>query len=320
MSRLLAKLAPILPAVASLFRWVNRQRVGVLMYHGVLPADEALAKDDWLQVTCDEFAAQMAFLQRHYTPLPLRDVLNPATRLPLSKPAVVITFDDGYANNFHHALPILQHYGIPATIFLTTSHIGTDRFFWWDRLRLSMQAGGRCVPAAWAASLKRLPAASIDAAVDLMLREQSIDPLPGDAAPGAYRCLTVDELQTMKNSGLVDFGSHTAGHEIIEHLSDADLLGTLAQASRDLQAWGCRTDLFAAPNGDYQDRQIALLQQAGIGACVSTQEGLWSPTANRYRIPRFGIGRGMSPARFALKLSGAESLLARWRRSRQGGY
>lgn len=312
-------LAPLLPSAARLFRHAYRHQVAVLMYHGVLPADEPLAEGDWLQVTSGEFASQMAFLRQHYTPMSLRDALT-VSRSGLDKPAVVVTFDDGYANNFHHAFPILQRFEMPATIFLATSYIDTQRFFWWDRLRLSALAAGQPMLQNWPALLKCLPPLAIERELDQLLKVQGILPLSEDAAPTAYRCLTVDELHVMKNSGLIDFGSHTAGHEIIENLPDAELDQTLMRAADDLATWGCHADLFAAPNGDYLDRQIALLQARGIAACVSTQEGLWSPAANFYRIPRFGIGRGMSLNRFALKLSGAQTLLARWRGQRLSGY
>jgi peptidoglycan/xylan/chitin deacetylase (PgdA/CDA1 family) len=54
----------------------------------------------------------------------------------------VITFDDGYADNLHHAKPLLEHYEIPATVFVTGGHVGSQREFWWDELdRLLLQPG-----------------------------------------------------------------------------------------------------------------------------------------------------------------------------------
>jgi peptidoglycan/xylan/chitin deacetylase (PgdA/CDA1 family) len=56
--------------------------------------------------------------------------------------AVVVTFDDGYFDNLSHAKPLLEHYDIPATVFVTTGYLGQPREFWWDELdRLLLQPG-----------------------------------------------------------------------------------------------------------------------------------------------------------------------------------
>lgn len=56
--------------------------------------------------------------------------------------AVVVTFDDGYADNLYNPKPLLEYYNIPATIFVTTGQIGQNREFWWDQLeRVLLQPG-----------------------------------------------------------------------------------------------------------------------------------------------------------------------------------
>ena len=52
----------------------------------------------------------------------------------LARNAVAITFDDGYADNLSNAQPLVERYGVPATIFVTSGHIGSQREFWWDEL------------------------------------------------------------------------------------------------------------------------------------------------------------------------------------------
>jgi len=290
--------------------WSRRRfgaSVAVLMYHGVLPDDDPLAEGDWLQVRVSEFRAQMAELACHYEPVRLCDLLRPMA--PARRPRVAVTFDDGYANNLHHALPILREYSIPATVFVATGQVGTDRLFWWDRLHLARPA--KPVPQTITTEFKRLPPARIEAALDAYLAREGRTPPP--VAPDGHRSLTVDELQALAACDLVDIGSHTHGHEILDRLSDAEVRATLADSVAALARWNIPTKLFAAPNGDYLDRQIPLIEAGGFSLCASTQPGLWQARGNPFRVPRLGIGRGLSAAEFALTVSGTMLSLRRWR-------
>jgi peptidoglycan/xylan/chitin deacetylase (PgdA/CDA1 family) len=77
----------------------------------------------------------MDYLSKNYHPVSLADLLQ-LLKNPGKMPdrCVAVTFDDGYADNLHHAKPILEKYHIPATIFVTTGMIGSSREFWWDDL------------------------------------------------------------------------------------------------------------------------------------------------------------------------------------------
>lgn len=112
--------------------------VPVLNYHKIDYLQHALS------LSPEEFDSQMAYLANNgyhtISPDQLMAHLNYGKRLP-DKP-VVITFDDGYLDNYTHAYPILKKYGFTATIFVVTGLIGTDeRFMNWDQVRQMQQAG-----------------------------------------------------------------------------------------------------------------------------------------------------------------------------------
>lgn len=291
-----------LTGLPALFRRLNRNRVAVLMYHGVLPDQDTLAKDAWLHVRTSEFRWQMAFLKRHFNVVRLSDALA-GNIGDGQRPAAVITFDDGYANNAQHALPILSELGLPATIYVATGYLNTRRWFWWDKLHYAHQQHGFTYPEAWIGQLKALPPNQIDDAVNAALAEAGVA-LP-DAAPDSFCAMNHAELQAVLASGLIDIGSHTHGHEIIERLGPEALQKTLDDSLATLRQQGVETRLFAAPNGDYVDSQIAQLQACGFASCAATHEGLWDAPQQPFRIPRLGIGRGANRDWFALMTSGA---------------
>lgn len=120
--------------------WSRRPpRALVLMYHRVAE----VRSDPWgLCVSPARFAEHLEVLQRRGPCLRLEELVEALRNGQLPRRALVLTFDDGYADNYHHAKPLLERYGVPATFFLTTGLLGSQREFWWDELdRLILQPG-----------------------------------------------------------------------------------------------------------------------------------------------------------------------------------
>jgi peptidoglycan/xylan/chitin deacetylase (PgdA/CDA1 family) len=111
----------------------------ILMYHRVTE----YSSDPWrLCVTPDSFAQQLEVLQQYSHPIRLQDLVQALQERTIPRRAVVVTFDDGYADNLYNAKPLLEQYNLPATIFLSSAYIGHNREFWWDDLaRLVLQPG-----------------------------------------------------------------------------------------------------------------------------------------------------------------------------------
>jgi peptidoglycan/xylan/chitin deacetylase (PgdA/CDA1 family) len=101
------------------------------MYHRV--AEENV--DPWsLCVKQQHFAEQMEVLRREAHPISLRQLVQAHKEGRIPDRAVAVTFDDGYADNFHSAKPLLEQYNIPATVFVASGYVGHEREFWWDEL------------------------------------------------------------------------------------------------------------------------------------------------------------------------------------------
>lgn len=111
----------------------------ILMYHRVAEVDS----DPWsLCVTPKHFAEHLEVLRQYGYPLHLQQLIKKIGDRQLVHRSIVVTFDDGYADNFYNAKPLLEKYDIPATVFVTTGGIDQEHEFWWDELeRLFLQPG-----------------------------------------------------------------------------------------------------------------------------------------------------------------------------------
>ncbi len=103
----------------------------ILMYHRV----NEMYPDPWsLCVTPTHFAEHLEILKKSYYSIQLQQLVKELDNGKLQRGKVIVTLDDGYADNLHKAKPWLERYDIPATVFLATGHVGYKREFWWDEL------------------------------------------------------------------------------------------------------------------------------------------------------------------------------------------
>jgi len=103
----------------------------ILLYHRVktLNTDPQL-----LSVTPEHFAEHLEYISEYYNPISLSEVNQALIAGKVLDKSVIITFDDGYVDNLWNAKSLLEKHGIPATVFVTSGSVGSDREFWWDDL------------------------------------------------------------------------------------------------------------------------------------------------------------------------------------------
>jgi peptidoglycan/xylan/chitin deacetylase (PgdA/CDA1 family) len=327
--------------VVAFARRLNRGQVVILTYHGVLNSGEA---DNFLShnfVSAGVFEEHLAYISKHYRPTALRELIacyekgvNPPQR------AVVITFDDGFANNYTVAYPLLRRHGIPFSIFLTTGLIGqSEAQLWTERVKRSLyycpsttvvleidgrefSCGGRSADARAAGArrilptLKRLPPSVRNEAVE-RIEHVCGRPTLRPEERERYDFLTWSQVREMAAGG-VDFGSHTVRHPILSTLDDVTLWSEIVESKKKIEdelRQPC--DAFAYPNGspsDFGEREKRALRAAGYRCALSLIGRTNGPHADCYQLGRFNIGRPWVGAMFPAEVSG---LLARGRLLRQ---
>jgi peptidoglycan/xylan/chitin deacetylase (PgdA/CDA1 family) len=112
-------------------RWMENKAI-VLMYHRVT---DLIIDPFELSVSTDNFDQQLQVLKKKFTILSTEEMVHSLQRRNVPSNAVCITFDDGYADNYTNALPLLEKYNCPATFYITTGLVGQPMMYWWDELQ-----------------------------------------------------------------------------------------------------------------------------------------------------------------------------------------
>jgi peptidoglycan/xylan/chitin deacetylase (PgdA/CDA1 family) len=255
----------LLDAYELLRRNVAKPSARIVAYHRVgstyeFPSDVPL-------VSPEDFEKQIIYLSQRYRVLSLSELgraLSRGTSLPAK--TAVITFDDGYKDNYLLAYPILKRYGVPATIFLATGHIDSGIPFWWDRVSYAMHHSNRedldlapfgtcrfqSTTERWLAArairegLKDLPDGQKNSIIEELVGQLGVD-IPLSLARDMF--LSWDEVREMSQNG-IDFGAHTVNHPTLVgmplELAREEIVGSQRRIQENLDR---PADTFCYPDG-----------------------------------------------------------------------
>jgi peptidoglycan/xylan/chitin deacetylase (PgdA/CDA1 family) len=218
-----------------------------------------------------------------------------------------VTLDDGYADNAEHALPVLAALKVPATVFVPSGYLGTERRLPHDRLFASLGAlFARGIPLEragipWAlqtllsACAEPGPAATLDRLIArlphdrLVALADALEEVVGideRDLPAGTRLLTWDELRVLHASG-VDVGGHTVNHAVLANLPLAEARREVRGCAEQIEAQtGERPRHFAFPNGYYTPAVQEAVAAAGFEAAVTIED-----EENRHGAAPFGLKR-----------------------------
>ena len=326
-----------------LMRARNRYDIRVLTLHGVSTVTRG---DLWEplrpQLDVRLFDAILGKLSKSYDFVSMDRVLASITgKSEPMKNSICLTFDDGYSNNFREALPVLEKYEAPGTFYVTSGNPVTREPFWFDRLDYVLQEaarqgaeleiGGRRfdfesdkredVSRKYVELRKfakrQFPREQefVDSLNDLA---EKAEEMTGKALKSIFeedhwsRIVTPDELSQYASHPLVTIGSHTVNHLRLSFASSESIASELEESKTKLEAWTGRPVLhFAYPNGDFDNRSIQAVRDAGYATAVTSDAGVNRVGQNPLSMPRLDFGYTLDSAEVATRVSGLESFLLR---------
>jgi peptidoglycan/xylan/chitin deacetylase (PgdA/CDA1 family) len=315
---------------------VSKDTFIVLMYHRIVPAQEAeKGVQSGMYVDPVTFRTHVEFLQKYFAIVPIAYLScqgEAAFRNSNEKPLCVLTFDDGWYDFYEYAFPILKENNIPATVFLPTNFMGTNRLFWTDRLAFflkqrenSEKRSPSKAPSPSNTLISQLDTmqgnyeAKLEKSIETLksLRDEEIEEVLSelssiwnvDPTPQSRAFLSWEEIKEMHQSGLITFGSHTASHKILTTLTDNEIQEELKKSKEKLIAEDIIDPSFIPfcyPNGNYNEKIAKMVKEAGYSLAVTTRNGWNDAGSDFFTLRRIGIHQDMTStkAMFACRIAG----------------
>ena len=289
----------------------------VVTYHRI---SELLDSDDPLKVSVSTFEKQILHLKANYSIISAKDLNNVILgRTMLPDKACLITFDDGWKDNYTHAFPVLRKHGIPALIFISTDFIGTGKSFWYERLKrvlMEVRDSEEMVkisdewPHPVVAQILNIIKSSLDKRPPLIYDLiESLKEFPDEKIEMLLQCLEINVVYPADSAPLmlswndviemyqngISFGSHTKSHSILT-LMDVEIVShELTDSKRIIEEKiGESIHFFAYPNGNYNELISIIVKNSNYKAAFTCDPAINYGFQTPFKLKRLNMSESSS--------------------------
>lgn len=301
--------------VSSYLNRLGPEVYSVFLLHGVITESpwnvRNYTKKHILAVEFEELCKQLVAAGH---PVTMDDVLNAwCHKEALPKNSFVLTFDDGFENNFSVVMPILEKFELPATFYVTTSFIDQSLPSWIDAIEIAIEHTTKQeislddISLSWTLENSREKIACLSAIRSLVKGSPQIDPLSFSASVCAKleidplnhlndsldRKLSSDQIGEIDRHPLFLVGGHSHTHRILSYLSDSDLEQEIQLSTSTLQKLTLsKVHHYSYPEGlthCYNSRVITHLRNYGIKICPTANDGTNCSSTDLFEIKRIAV-------------------------------
>lgn len=292
-----------------------RNKAVVLMYHRVIGVSEKpmVFSHDGILVYEATFGRHAAYLKKAFNVITLGEFTR---RMDSAEPfddcTCMITFDDGWLDNYTNAYPILSRHGLPAVIFIAPGYIETCKGFWREEMTHLLCSSYHHGGAEWLSLLNKygvkifpgMPESEyIVSATSFVNGLDKYDEVGIQSVINEIsQCLCTTRPEKSHDAfmewrharemsgGAISFGSHGANHRILTSLSLAEAKHEIEDSKIRIEAeLGKTVSAFSYPNGDFSGATSRLVENAGYALAFSTRPGHVTHLDDRYAIKRVNI-------------------------------
>ena len=300
--------------------WLKNKAI-VLMYHRVLsgPEKRKSFSHDGIIVDKNTFEKQIRFLKKTFNVLSLDEFHNRIQiRKPFERYSCLITFDDGWRDNFTHAYPVLKKYKLPAVIFLPVDYIGKNNQFWQEKLIGLLYSVYHSKKPDVQELINKYNLKEVfkhsDGELRLNIHEfvsqkksESLDNIekiisdisinlgpPASAKNNIDTFLDWDQVEHMAKDG-ISFGSHGVNHKILTKISLDEVTNEIKQSKIKIEnQLDSTASSFTYPNGDYSESIVNQVRANGYQLAFSTENGFVTSSDNPFTLKRINIHNDIS--------------------------
>ena len=315
-------------------RFSKEPQLLILMYHRILPKQDPRARleEPGMMVTPETFRMHMSLVKQHFEVLPLSQwIKRKQNGETLPARCCAITFDDGWADNYEFAYPVLQEFNLPATIFLVSDMMGTNQLFWPERLARLLTNIALTCPEQWNhPDLKWIKNNTLNykftttppdqeqlSEIINQAKQLSDDQIHNHINTietalqlnnkSQASLLSWQQMEEMCASGLIEAGSHTCHHIRLDAgQNEKTLKQEIVQSKSQIEKrLGQPVDAFCYPNGDHSPAAVELVKQ-NYQCAVTTSKGWNTKNTNAHLLHRMGVHEDISADKtaFLARLSG----------------
>lgn len=278
----------------------------ILMYHRVREdTNTPILYDSAMFVSKKTLENNIKELSRYFDITSLDDLkVNPLDR----RPKCVLTFDDGWADNYYYALPILKTLNVPATIFVTVNYMGTNKSFWfhdiWNIAGVCLDKGLNNEFFSYFKKHVRYNGENIidESNVSCLIASiKELNPeLIDNIVADAYHALNIEisniptmlnwkQIEEMSRLGM-EIGSHGMNHYILTNITNEQKTAEISDSLSIMKKYLNKVCThFCYPNGNYDNKTIQIVKDTGYKGAISTTLGFNTSRSDQFALNRIAI-------------------------------
>jgi len=300
-------------------------RGSILMYHRVME-DKKMNEDSnhGLAVSCSNFERQLKILKSRFDVCSLSEFINNLEKKS-NKFMVTITFDDGYKDNLFNALPILEKFEIPASIYISTRFLNKEVDMWWYEINDVIQTQSNLFfdyekkkfnfilknQKQKLFAYRQLSKLFINLKINDQIK--LLEKITNTQKRKNYSeiCLNPEEVKILAKHPLITIGSHGHNHLNLKILSDNEMQYEIEQSSKILEnLLGYRVKHFCYPYGEKKQASIREYNMVKKFKFSSAVTGRVFPIKNYnlFALPRIYVGENTCDKALINHLSGFYNL------------